>query len=108
MIARLEAGEDFAELARVFSLHSSSQRGGRMEPFRRGTYSAALEDVAFDLRPGEIGTAETERGIFIVRKIADSSESVTPFEEVSDQIRAIIREASDKSVACSPESLNAT
>ncbi len=91
LIQRIEAGENFGELARVFSLHSSSQREGRLEPFRRGTYNAALEDVAFALRPGEMGTAETERGIFILRKIADSSETVTPLSEVRAQIAETIR-----------------
>jgi hypothetical protein len=86
VLARLEAGESFDELARTLSLHGSSQRGGRLEPFRRGTYSAALEDLAFELKPGESGTTETERGVFILRKIADSAETVTPLADVRAQI----------------------
>ncbi len=86
VIARLEAGEAFDELARTLSLHGSSQRGGRLEPFRRGTYSTAFEDLAFALKPGETGTAENERGIFLLRKIADSAETVTPLADVRAQI----------------------
>jgi parvulin-like peptidyl-prolyl isomerase len=91
LLARLESGEGFDELARTLSLHSSSQRGGRLEPFRRGTYSAALEDLAFSLKPGETGTTETERGVFILRKIADSAETITPYKDVRDQIEEDIR-----------------
>jgi parvulin-like peptidyl-prolyl isomerase len=85
---RLAAGEDFGALAAELSQHTSRRNGGVLEPFARGTLSSELEDLAFSLRSGEVGTAVSPRGIFIVEKIADSRESVIPFESVADAIRA--------------------
>lgn len=89
---QLEGGADFAVLARAQSLHSSSGTGGVLPPFSRGTYSPGLEDLAFQLKPGEIGTVSSERGVFVVRKIADSPEGATPLESVREAIAATIRD----------------
>lgn len=88
---QIEAGANFAELARAQSQHSSSAAGGVLPPFSRGTYSTALEDMAFALKPGEIGTVSSERGVFVLRKIADSPEGTTPYESVRDAIAETIR-----------------
>ncbi|MBX3729638.1 MAG: peptidyl-prolyl cis-trans isomerase [Candidatus Sumerlaeia bacterium] len=85
---RLAAGEDFGTVAGELSQHTSRRNGGVLEPFARGTFSSELEDLAFSLRSGEVGTAVSPRGTFIVEKIADSRESVIPFETVADSIRA--------------------
>lgn len=88
---QIESGANFAELARAQSQHSSSAAGGVLPPFSRGTYSTGLEDLAFALKPGEIGTVSSERGVFVVRKIADSPEGTTPYEAVRDTIADTIR-----------------
>lgn len=87
VMRRLQEGEDFAALASTVSQHSSRTTGGRLEPFSRGTYTTALEDLAFGLRTGETGTVSTNRGVFIVQKIADSPESIAPFEQVRAAIQ---------------------
>ncbi len=53
--ARLEAGEDFAELAREFSDDPvSAENGGDLGWFGRGVMVPEFEEVAFSLEPGEI------------------------------------------------------
>ncbi|MDK2971747.1 MAG: hypothetical protein PWP23_1502 [Candidatus Sumerlaeota bacterium] len=88
VMERLQEGEDFGALASEFSQHSSRRVGGVLEPFSRGTYSTELEDLAFSLRSGEVGSVPTTRGVFIVEKQADSRESITPYETVAPGIRA--------------------
>jgi parvulin-like peptidyl-prolyl isomerase len=55
IISRLEAGEDFAELAAELSTDTTSgAMGGDLGWFPRGAMVAAFEDAAFSLEPGEI------------------------------------------------------
>src|SRR5690606_23249147 len=88
VMRRLAAGGDFGTIAGEVSLHTSRTQGGKMEPFSRGTLSPTIEDLAFRLRPGEIGSVANSRGVWILQKVADSPASVTPFEQVKEEIRA--------------------
>ena len=58
-----------------------------MEPFARGTYAEPLEELAFSLEPGQTGTVTTQRGIFIIHKIAQLEASKIPFEQVREELR---------------------
>lgn len=89
---RARSGEDFGNLARQFSEHPSRNDGGALPPFPKGTYTAQLEEVAFALAPGEIGLAETSRGVFVVQKIASSEPVVRPFSEVRARLRMELEE----------------
>ncbi len=87
VLERLDAGEDFSALAREVSVHSSRDSGGQIDPFSRGTYSSSFEELAFQLKTGERGTLDTSRGVLIMEKIAESAQTMTPLDEVRDQIR---------------------
>lgn len=89
---RLREGDDFSTVAQEISLHSSRATGGRILPFSRGTYSTELEDLAFSLRPGELGKVASSRGHFIVLKVADAEASVIPYEQVRPNLRAELEE----------------
>lgn len=88
---RLAAGESFAAVASEMSTHSSRSAGGEIQPFVRGTYNEALEDMAFALQPRERGTVATPRGVFVIEKIAEIRGTVTPLEQVRVRIEADIR-----------------
>jgi parvulin-like peptidyl-prolyl isomerase len=47
-------GADFEAMARSCSIAPSRTRGGNLSPFTWGSLSPAVEDVVFDLEPGEI------------------------------------------------------
>lgn len=92
VMQRIHNGEDFGEVARQVSLHSSRAQGGKIDPFSRGTLTPQIEDLAFGLETGETGMVSSGRGVFIIEKIADNPESITPIEQVRDQIHAHLYE----------------
>ena len=51
---RLQAGEDFAALAKEVSEAGTAESGGLLGPLGRGDLSSKLEEVAFGLAEGEI------------------------------------------------------
>jgi len=87
ILTQLQEGTPFDDLARERSLHSSAEQGGEVEPFARGTWTSSVEDLAFQLSPGETGTVESNRGVYVIEKIAEIRETVTSLEDVREQIR---------------------
>lgn len=67
--AAIEAGADFAEIARRFSDDlGSRETGGDLGFFRRGTMVRRFEDVAFNLRVGPVSPpVETEYGWHLIK-----------------------------------------
>ena len=68
LIARLEAGEDFATLAQEASLDTGSgTQGGDLGWFPRGAMVPAFDEAAFALQPGEMSEpVESEYGFHII------------------------------------------
>ena len=71
LIRKLEAGDDFSELARKFSLCPSRQVGGELGEFGRGRMVEAFETAAFALTVGQIsGPVRTPFGYHLIRRDA--------------------------------------
>lgn len=91
---RLEAGEDFATLARELSQDDASRDlGGELGFFTRGRYNPALEDAAFGGAPGSIvGPVETDlitqTGLHLIEIQERRDGGQQPFETVSPGIHA--------------------
>lgn len=86
-LRRLEAGEDFGDVARDVSIHVSRDQGGRLPPFERGTYNKEFEDAAFALKVGErSGIVKTDLGYHIIEKTGETPRTVTPLSEVRGKI----------------------
>lgn len=67
--SRVDAGEDFAELAREHSDCPSGQRGGDLGNFGRGQMVGPFEDAAFGLPVGATSpVVETDFGYHIIRR----------------------------------------
>jgi peptidyl-prolyl cis-trans isomerase D len=61
-------GEDFAELAKVYSDGPSAPEGGDLGWFGRGKMVAAFEEVAFELEVGEVSEpVKTQFGYHIIK-----------------------------------------
>ena len=89
---KLEAGEDFAELAKQYSEDPSSVNGGDLGYFSRGDVVKSVENVAFILRPNDVSdAARTPIGYQIV-KVFDKKPEINPsYEEVKDRIIVQVR-----------------
>lgn len=91
ILERINAGEDFEEIALTESLDSSSAvQGGDLGYFTRGTLIKEFEDAAFALDVGEIsGLVKTEVGYHII-KLEDKKESL---KDLQEQIVMVLKEA---------------
>ncbi|MBN2494938.1 MAG: peptidyl-prolyl cis-trans isomerase [Deltaproteobacteria bacterium] len=67
--AELDAGGDFAALARQHSDCPSGAQGGDLGAFGRGQMVAAFEQTAFALEPGQVsGVIETPFGYHLIKR----------------------------------------
>jgi len=90
ILAELEAGADFAELARARSTDpGSGALGGRLGWFGRGRMVPEFEEAAFALQVGErSGIVQSQFGFHIIL-LTNRREATQPgFEEVADRVRA--------------------
>ncbi len=83
--ARIEAGEDFAAVARDVSQDPATrEQGGDLGRFPRGRMRQAFDEVAFLLEVGQLsGPVETERGTHLILVEAHQEALETPFESVA-------------------------
>jgi len=90
---RIEAGEDFAEVAKDMSEGPSAQAGGDLGSFPKGQMVKEFEDVAFGLKPGEVSKPfRTEFGWHIVKAYSHTPLTVPAFEDVKDKVEEKARE----------------
>lgn len=86
--ARLDAGEDFADLAREYSIDTATaSRGGELGYAGRGIYDPDFEEALFALQPGEVSApVKTSFGIHLIRLEDIRRSEVPPLEEIRDQL----------------------
>ena len=94
LLAELNNGADFAELAKTSSDDTfSGQDGGKLDWFERGVMDPAFEEAAFGLNKGEIsGVVESDFGYHIIKLDDIKEPQVKPFADVRDDILAELRE----------------
>ena len=84
----LQAGKDFAELAKTKSQDTgSAEKGGDLGELRHGQTAREFEDEAFRLKEGELSPViKTQYGYHVLKGGAHAN-AVEPFDEVKGQIR---------------------
>lgn len=88
----IEAGADFAEMARKFSQDPSATEGGDLGWFTRGEMLSAFEDVAFSLDAGQIGgPVQTGYGFHLIKVMDKEEAEAVPFSELEDKITARLK-----------------
>ena len=84
---KVNAGGDFAELAKAFSEGPSSVKGGDLGFFKRGQMVKPFEDKAFALAPGEVSdVVETRFGYHLIKVVEKKPETVVAYEDVTAKI----------------------
>lgn len=89
---RLQAGEDFAELAKQFSHGPLAPVGGKMRPVTVGAGSLpkpydVLETTAVQMQPGQVkGPIENQGHVFVLKLDSYQPGGCKPFEEVQNLI----------------------
>lgn len=87
VIDEIEAGADFADVAKEKSTGPSGADGGDLGYFTSGTMVEAFNDAAFALQPGEISQPVQTRFGWHVIKVEDRRmQEIAPFEMVRDQV----------------------
>ncbi len=94
VLERVNAGEDFGELAKIFSEDTGSQKaGGDLGYVKRGKLVPEVEKVAFSLKPGEISDIVSSAfGLHLIKVEDYRASSVEPLEDVKEKIRGTLTE----------------
>ena len=94
LTARAKAGEDFAKLAKENTDDpTGKENGGQLPPFGRGQMVPEFEQVAFDMKPGEIrGPVKTSFGYHVIKLAAKTSATTRSLEEVRPSISGDLAE----------------
>jgi peptidyl-prolyl cis-trans isomerase D len=92
VLKQLEAGGDFAELARKHSQDGTAPDGGDLGWFGRGRMVPAFEQAAFALAPGAMsGLVESPFGFHIIKVEEKRAEGVESLEEARPKIVQAIK-----------------
>lgn len=92
VIKQLDAGKDFAELAKEKSTDPNKSEGGDLGYFTRGRMVKEFEDAAFALDKGTYSKTpvKTDFGYHVI-KVEDKRDAPPPpFEQVQDQVRQLV------------------
>jgi peptidyl-prolyl cis-trans isomerase C len=98
IVAELDKGADFAELAKKKSTGPSGGKGGDLGYFKKGAMVPEFAEMAFSLKPGEVSEpVKTQFGWHVI-KVEDRRKSPPPpFEAKVNEIRqAVVREEVQK------------
>jgi parvulin-like peptidyl-prolyl isomerase len=99
ILARAKKGEDFEQLAKVYSEDPGSKdKGGLYENFKKGAMVKPFEDAAFSVPIGEVSDiVETQYGYHIL-KIVDRKSETRSFEEVKPELLQEVRKEKEKEI----------
>lgn len=91
ILAKLDAGESFESMARVYSEGKESREGGDWGWIGRDILRQELNEVAFTLKPGQhSGLIETAEGYYILRVDDVKPAHTRPLAHVRDEIEKIL------------------
>ena len=92
ILKRARAGEDFSELARKYSQDPSASKGGDLGYFNRGKMAKPFEDLAFGLKPGELGGPVRTKSGWQIIKVDDVKEAtIKTLPDVRDEIMETLK-----------------
>ncbi|TKB49866.1 peptidylprolyl isomerase [Ferrimonas sediminicola] len=91
-LARIKAGEAFADVAREMSDDFSAENGGELDWFERGMMDKAFDDALFALEKGGVSEIlETEFGFQIVQAKEIAESVAAPIDDVKAEIADTVK-----------------
>ena len=88
ILEEIIGGKVFEEAAQQYSTCPSGQKGGDLGEFGKGQMVKEFEEAAFAAEIGQVvGPVKTQFGYHLIKVEAKNEATVTPFEEVKEQIR---------------------
>jgi len=94
VLDKIKRGEDFGEMALLYSEDPSSKDRGDMGFFKRGDLLPAFEKEALRLQVGEVsGIIRTDFGFHLIKLLDRKGGGPIPFEEVKERVQADCYEA---------------
>jgi len=89
VLERIKGGEDFGEMALLYSEDVSSKNRGDLGYFKKGELFPAFETEALRLKVGEVsGIVRSEFGFHIIKLLNRKGMDPFPFEEVQEKVKA--------------------
>ncbi|NLT48886.1 MAG: hypothetical protein GXX92_10805 [Clostridiales bacterium] len=92
ILEKLKDGEDFAELAKEYSIDGSAAQGGALGTFGRGAMVPEFEEAAFALKPGEISDLVQSQFGYHIIKVTDKEQGNESFADEKDNIIAFLND----------------
>ena len=97
VLKKIHAGNDFAELAKIYSEDVSAHLGGDVGIIEQGMMVPAFEEVAFRLKAGEVSNIVTTRyGLHIIKCEETFPGFSKPLNQVSEEIGRLLRSQNEK------------
>jgi len=94
ILKRLNSGEEFAELAKLFSTCPSSERGGELGFITHGEIDELFEKKAFSLKENEMSDIfETDYGLHIIQVLKRVENYIPPLEQMEKQLKECLQTA---------------
>jgi len=89
VLERIKGGEDFGEMALLYSEDASSKNRGDLGYFKKGEILPAFERETLRLKVGEVsGIVRSEFGFHIIKLLDRKGMDPFPFEEVQERVKA--------------------
>jgi parvulin-like peptidyl-prolyl isomerase len=89
VLERIKKGEDFGEMALLYSEDPSNKDRGDLSYFRKGELLPVFEREALRLNVGEVsGIIRTDFGFHIIKLLDRKGTDPLPFEEVLERVKA--------------------
>jgi peptidyl-prolyl cis-trans isomerase SurA len=89
VLERIKGGEDFGEMALIYSEDASSKNRGDLGYFKRGELVPAFERTVLRLKVGEVSEiVRTDYGFHIIKLLDQKGTEPLPFEEVKEKVQA--------------------
>jgi peptidyl-prolyl cis-trans isomerase D len=100
LLRQAKAGADFAKLAQTHAADPAVKaKGGELPPVKRGDKPAAWEQVAFSLKPGEAGLAQTPQGWHLIRLEEVKETEKLPEAQAQEQATARLKQEKSRTLA---------